>query len=104
MRPFSRPFSLSLAVLAVTVLAGCATPPPADDPDAIAEFRETNDPLEPTNRFFYQVNDALVSGWATGFLVGAAFLISAAVVASSMVRVSKSQAELALHEGAAVAG
>ncbi len=40
-------------------LAGCATPPPADDPDAVADFRQTNDPLEPTNRVFYKINDAL---------------------------------------------
>jgi phospholipid-binding lipoprotein MlaA len=40
-------------------LAGCATPPPADDPDAVADFRQTNDPLEPTNRVFYKINDTL---------------------------------------------
>ena len=51
-----------------------------------------------------QVNDALVSGWSTGFLVGAAFLISAAAVATTMIRVSKVDAEKALHESAAVAG
>jgi len=38
-------------------LCGCATPPPADDADAMADFREANDPLEPTNRVFYAVND-----------------------------------------------
>lgn len=44
----------------ILVLAsGCATPPPASDPEALAEFRETNDPLEPTNRVFYVVNDGL---------------------------------------------
>ena len=58
----------------------------------------------PNVRLTAQVNDALVSGWATGFLVGAAFLISAAVVAGSMVKVSKADAEKALHDGAAVAG
>jgi phospholipid-binding lipoprotein MlaA len=54
-----RPLSLVLAFAVTAALAGCATPPPADDPDAVAEFRENNDPLEPANRFFYQVNDAL---------------------------------------------
>ncbi len=48
-----------LASLVASCLAGCATPPPASDPDALAEFKQTNDPLEPTNRFFYKVNDAL---------------------------------------------
>ena len=48
----------ALGVLALTMsLAGCATPPPASDPDALAEYRETNDPLEPTNRAVYAVND-----------------------------------------------
>ena len=36
-------------------LGGCATPPPASDPDALADYRETNDPLEPTNRAIYAV-------------------------------------------------
>ena len=40
-------------------LAGCATPPPASDPDAVADFKQTNDPLEPTNRVFYKINDGL---------------------------------------------
>ncbi len=45
--------------LALLTVAGCATRPPASDPEARADFRELNDPLEPTNRFFYRVNDAL---------------------------------------------
>ena len=49
-----------------------------------------------------QVSHALVSGWDTGFLVGATFLIGAAVVANSLIRVSKEDAEAALHEPAAV--
>ena len=40
-------------------LGGCATPPPASDPDAVADYRETNDPLEPTNRAIYAFNNAL---------------------------------------------
>ena len=39
--------------------SACATPPPASDPEAVADFKQTNDPLEPTNRFFYAVNDGL---------------------------------------------
>jgi phospholipid-binding lipoprotein MlaA len=38
-------------------LAGCATPPPADDPEAVAEFRETNDPFEPANRALFEVHE-----------------------------------------------
>ena len=47
------------AGLLAVVLAGCASPPPDDDPDAVAEFKQTNDPLEPTNRVFYAINDGL---------------------------------------------
>jgi phospholipid-binding lipoprotein MlaA len=47
------------AAVVLAALAGCATPPPANDPDAVAEFKETNDPLEPTNRVFYAINDGL---------------------------------------------
>ena len=44
------------ATLMVSVLSGCAKPPPASDPAAVADYRATNDPLEPTNRFFYNVS------------------------------------------------
>lgn len=40
-------------------VSGCATRPPADDPDAVADYVQTNDPLEPTNRVFYAVNNGL---------------------------------------------
>jgi len=42
---------------ALLALVGCATVPPASDPEALAEFRETNDPLEPMNRAVYVFND-----------------------------------------------
>jgi phospholipid-binding lipoprotein MlaA len=45
--------------LVAGLLTGCATPPPADDPDAVADFKQTNDPLEPTNRVFYAINNGL---------------------------------------------
>ncbi len=40
-------------------LAGCAARPPASDPEAVAEYRQNNDPLEPTNRVFYAVNNGV---------------------------------------------
>ena len=40
-------------------LVGCATPPPASDAEAVADYNETNDPLEPTNRAVYAFDDAL---------------------------------------------
>jgi phospholipid-binding lipoprotein MlaA len=50
-----------LVVIAVLFggLAGCATRPPASDPDALADYRETNDPIEPTNRAIYAFNNAV---------------------------------------------
>ncbi len=50
---------LALTGLVLGGLAACATPPPDNDPDAVAEFKELNDPLEPTNRVGYAINDAL---------------------------------------------
>ncbi len=48
--------ALAAAALLVT---GCATKPPASQPDELADYNERNDPLEPTNRQFYAVNSAL---------------------------------------------
>lgn len=55
MRPFL-PFCLIAGVL---LMAGCATKPPASEPEALADYEQTNDPLEPTNRVFYKINNAL---------------------------------------------
>ncbi len=53
-----KPLSVLAAALAL-LAAGCATRPPADDPEALAEFRETNDPAEPFNRAMYDVHQAI---------------------------------------------
>jgi len=46
-------------MLAAALLAsGCATRPGDDDPEGQAEFRETNDALEPTNRALFDVHEA----------------------------------------------
>ena len=55
MSPLFRP----LVALLVLSCAACATMPPPGDKEALAEYRETNDPLEPTNRFFYRITDGL---------------------------------------------
>lgn len=48
------------AMLAAALMAGgCATRPGDDDPEGQAEFRETNDPLEPTNRAMFEVHEAI---------------------------------------------
>lgn len=57
LRPVLRTTALVLSV--ALLAAGCATRPPATDPEAVAEFEQNNDPLEPTNRFVYRVNDAV---------------------------------------------
>ena len=54
-----RALAASTLALAVISLTACATRPPASDVEATQEFEQTNDPLEPTNRFFYRVNDTL---------------------------------------------
>jgi phospholipid-binding lipoprotein MlaA len=52
-------------------LAGCATPPPDDDPESIAEFEQLNDPFEPTNRMIFafdeRVDDYLLRPLAQGY-------------------------------------
>ena len=58
MRVLPRPVLLLLGLLAAAV-SGCATRPPASDPDAVADFEQTNDPLEPTNRVFFAINNGL---------------------------------------------
>lgn len=46
--------------LAIAVgLGGCAAAPNPNDLGAVADARETNDPLEPTNRVFYAINNGI---------------------------------------------
>ena len=54
--PGARRFAATMALLVVGLLGGCATPP--TDPDALAAFKEANDPMEPMNRYFFEVNTA----------------------------------------------
>jgi hypothetical protein len=56
---FGTPRLLAFLAWAALGLSGCATKPPADDPDAVADYQQTNDPLEPTNRVFYAINNGL---------------------------------------------
>jgi len=57
--PCNPRLALAAALLLLGPLLGCATPPPANDPDAVADFKEANDPLEPTNRVLYAINDGI---------------------------------------------
>jgi phospholipid-binding lipoprotein MlaA len=46
-------------VCLATALSGCATAPPKTDTADYQAYQQLNDPIEPTNRFFYRVNDVL---------------------------------------------
>lgn len=60
MRPaFARPLLAAALLSPLLLLGACANRPPADDVEAMEEYRQNNDPLEPTNRVFYRVNDAI---------------------------------------------
>jgi phospholipid-binding lipoprotein MlaA len=56
-RPGGGPLLAFAAVAAL--VCGCATPPPASDPEALAEYRQNNDPMEPANRALYAVHDKI---------------------------------------------
>lgn len=49
----------ALVAIALALLAGCATPPPADDKEAVAEYQRINDPIEPLNRAVFGFNQGL---------------------------------------------
>ncbi len=53
------PVRLAAAFLLGLALVGCASRPDPADPEAVAEFEQTNDPLEPLNRGMFVVNDGL---------------------------------------------
>lgn len=50
---------LVLTLILLGPLAGCATRPPATDPEALAEYRENNDPAEPFNRKMFDVHNVI---------------------------------------------
>lgn len=52
------------------LLVGCATPPPADDPEALAEFDQINDPLEPANRVIFSANEGIDTYFLRPLAVG----------------------------------
>ena len=57
---FSNPAWLVVpGLLAATLLGGCATAPPKTDVADYQAYEQQNDPIEPTNRFFYTVNDKI---------------------------------------------
>lgn len=48
-----------LLAVSLVGLGACAAKPPPGDQLALEEYNEANDPLEPTNRFFYRINNGL---------------------------------------------
>lgn len=48
-------------LLALLLLTGCATRPDPADPEAVADFKQTNDPAEPFNRTMYSVHQTIDS-------------------------------------------
>jgi len=48
-------------LIALLMVAGCASAPAPSDPEAVAEFLQVNDPMEPTNRAVFSVNRTLDS-------------------------------------------
>src|SRR3712207_5622156 len=59
-----------LAAALMLLVAGCATPPPASDPEALAEHKANNDPLEPANRAIHAFNERLDRAVARPVAVG----------------------------------
>src|SRR5215470_19438004 len=47
----------AVVLAAATLLAACAPVP--TDPDELEIYKENNDPLEPMNRYFFEVNNGL---------------------------------------------
>ncbi|MBK1662373.1 MlaA family lipoprotein [Paracraurococcus ruber] len=50
---------LPALALLLPVLAACAPRPDPADPDAVAEFRQVNDPIEPFNRAMFSVHQGI---------------------------------------------
>lgn len=55
----NKAFTGSVVAIAALSLGACASAPDAADEDAVAAYEEANDPIEPLNRYFFDVNMAL---------------------------------------------
>ena len=50
---------LGVCALALLSVVGCASAPPPSDVEATAEYKQTNDPVEPANRAIFSFNQGL---------------------------------------------
>lgn len=50
---------LSMVLMAGLLVTACASAPDPNDPEAVAEYEEINDPLEPLNRVIFEFNRGL---------------------------------------------
>lgn len=75
MRAAKKTALLAALVMVLIGPAGCATPPPASDPDALEDFRQTNDPLEPTNRVMFAVNAGLDTMFIRPLAIGYTWVV-----------------------------
>jgi phospholipid-binding lipoprotein MlaA len=57
--PHRAALAAGLLFLTALGLGACATKPPASDVEAMQDYNQTNDPLEPTNRFFFKLDNKL---------------------------------------------
>jgi phospholipid-binding lipoprotein MlaA len=56
---FGRMLVAAGSVAAVLCISGCATAPDPKDEAAVQAYNEANDPLEPMNRYFFEINHLL---------------------------------------------
>jgi len=52
-------FKRIAVLMVVAFMAACASAPPADDPESVAEFKQINDPIEPFNRAIFGFNQGV---------------------------------------------
>lgn len=71
----SRIWAALLLAGLLTGLSACATKPPASDPEALAAYKQNDDPLEPMNRKLYSVNNALDTYFMKPIAQGYAFVV-----------------------------
>ena len=60
LKPFSS--AIVLILCALLIVSGCANMPDPADREAVADYMQVNDPLEPTNRNVFSINQGIDKG------------------------------------------